>query len=97
MYIINIIIYIIIRHQHLNLVQFISCIEVYIMSNECIICGKVLNSAQEIEAGSCFDHLVYEEDIQSRNEISPLDFDTENYYGVTDSWEKSDDFMATEE
>lgn len=55
------------------------------MSNVCTICGKPLESAQEIEAGACFDHLHQDSVLTEVDTIEELNFEDDAYYGVADS------------
>ena len=55
------------------------------MNNTCTICKKELLSAQEIEAGACFDHLAQDQNLTEVDDIETLNFDDEQYFGVADS------------
>jgi len=55
------------------------------MTSECLICGKPLEDASEIESGTCFDHNDLSGMHDTDSTIEPLDFEEEPYYGTTDS------------
>jgi len=54
------------------------------MNNKCIICEKEITSSPEIEAGACFDCGDAQTELRFEEEIVPLNFEEESYYGVND-------------